>query len=269
MKVKKEDLQDFFDQYKTFLEIEATVSFIKGRDYELIKLFYYLFLEISQGSLKVGIVKKMLDEKFRQYRDENKEYSSIQFVRGYEHIEPIAIALEKGKNISESFLLFTNAIKKYKEWRKKLSQNAIKEIYLKNLIEKQKYYFQQTPNKLNEYLLDTQCSTKNFILRQSLIEFHNAMSHVNAAYWCTSDNNTNIEKASNHFKRGALDSYKAIIKDFCILAGQSPIKVIEEELKRIRISEYQTIGDDARRNQTNLYRLYDALTSRIIESIKA
>lgn len=49
MSERRKELEYFFQEYKMFLEIEAIVSFIKGRDYNLIKYFYYFFLEISQN----------------------------------------------------------------------------------------------------------------------------------------------------------------------------------------------------------------------------
>lgn len=268
---RRNELEDFFQNYKFFLESEAIVSFIKGRNYDIIKHFYHLFIKISQvpqDDDKIKQAKISLKNRLEKYKEENQRYTNICFTREHKDVTSIDIALNKGQKISQAFSLFTDAIKQYREWRKSLNQEQIKEIYLKNLYDKQKYYFNTPPHNLNQYLADTQASANNNILRQSLIEFHNAISHLNAVYWNTSDNQINTDRAANHFKRGALDSYKAIIKDFCLLAGENPMDAIIKNLKALRQCEYQSIGDDKQRDNDTLYKSYQAFTSQIIDAIK-
>lgn len=265
-----EELEYFFQEYKIFLEIEAIVSFVKGRDYDVIKCFYDFFLEISQTPSKqqdvIDVAKSKLEEKFEEYKQENENYK-ITFTRNHGNAIPISFSLNRNNKISHAFSLLAMAIKQYGEWRNGLNEKAIKEIYIKNLCDKQRYYFGNAPRDLNSHLANVEASTNNKILRQSLIEFHNGISHLNAVYWNTGDNEINTDRAANHFKRGALDSYKAIIKDFCILAGQSPMETIIDNLKILRECEYQTVGDDSQRNKDRLYKKYqDFIANKIMKS---
>lgn len=275
MSERREELEYFFQNYKTFLEIEAVASFVKGRDYDVIKHFYDFFLEISQTPSNrdaIDKAKSKLQDRFSHYREENKNYKSIDFTRNHKNVVAIDYALNKNNKISQAFSLLAKAIKQYSEWRKCLNEESIKEIYYKNLCDKQRYYFGNILEGLNGYLANSKVSNNN-ILRQSLIEFHNGISHLNATYWHTGTNidanQANTDRPANHFKRGALDSYKAIIKDFCLLAGQKPMNSIIENLKILRKREYQTIGDDKQRSQDNLYEKYQEFTTKIIESSKA
>lgn len=206
--------------------------------------------------------------KLNDYKKENENYKSIDFTRNHGNVVPLDISLNKGQNISQAFSLLTKAVKQYGYWRKCLNKEAIKEIYLKNLSDKQKYYFNNTLSDLSSSLANVEVSTNNNILRQSLIEFYNGISHLNAAYWNMGDNIINADRAANHFKRGALDSYKAIIKDFCFLAGHEPIESIVRQLSMLREVEYKTIGNDKQRNEDNLCTKYQFFTDQIIGSIK-
>lgn len=54
-----------------------------------------------------------------------------------------------------------------------------------------------------------------------------------------------IPRACNHFKRGALDLYKIIIKDFFVLHPPSyGTKEMQVKLFEIREKEYKLIGND-------------------------
>lgn len=272
---RRTELEYFFQKYKEFLKIESIVSLIKGRDYEVIKHFYHLFLEISQYPIKedeAKLARNKLECVFNKYKEENKGYQTIDFTRGHSDATSIDVALNKGAKISQAFSLLTEAIKQYSDWRKCLSKEAIQEIYLKNLSDKQKYYFNKPLDKFNQeslkqYLKNNEVANNN-ILRQSLIEFHNAISHLNAIYWNTGDNNINTDRAASHFKRGALDSHKAIIKDFYLLTGNDIDMILEKivsKLKKLRMSEYQTIGDDKKRDSSALCKGYQDFTTEIIK----
>ncbi|WP_104722219.1 hypothetical protein [Helicobacter mesocricetorum] len=105
----------------------------------------------------------------------------------------------------------------------------------------------------------------NKILKQSLIEFHNAISHLSAVYWGYGDAEKNKDRAINHFKRGALDSYKSIIKDFFIIKScksylqNQEYENIINDLKETRKEEYENISKDNRISQK-----YHELTTKII-----
>lgn len=69
-----------------------------------------------------------------------------------------------------------------------------------------------------------------------LNEFHHAMSHLCEVFLKDDARYTNLERAIPHFKRGMMDIYKTIIRDFLIL-NQDALGVKQEALK-IRELEY-------------------------------
>ena len=77
-------------------------------------------------------------------------------------------------------------------------------------------------------------------LKQSLMEFNNALSHLfNALIHKQSE--SNLLRAKIHIQRATLDFYKAIIKDLSFL------KKIDNEvdfIKQIRLKEYSKIGSE-------------------------
>ncbi|HEB9327371.1 TPA: hypothetical protein RZK18_000109 [Campylobacter coli] len=91
------------------------------------------------------------------------------------------------------------------------------------------------------------------------------MSHICIAYSLSDeDKNTdlfskNIERAINHIKRGTLDCYKIIIKDFFILMKNtdkySMIPKDKDKLLSLRINEYQNLGKDMNKILTD-YKKY-------------
>ncbi|RDU51951.1 hypothetical protein CQA49_08925 [Helicobacter sp. MIT 00-7814] len=269
--INRSPLDDFFDKYEEFLRIDAIACFY-GRDYNLIKHFYNLFLDISQeanNEVKIINSREKLENIFNQYKEHNKSCLpfEVDVSRLQGNLVPIRNALRKGYALSNAFLLLVNSIKQYETWRSKLSAEAIRVIYLKNLQDGQKYYLKEIPQEINELL--AKCSPgNNFILRQTLIEFHNAMSHLNAAYKHIGDAQTNTSRAIAHFKRGALDSYKAIIRDFCLLSGNNPLPQITKQLQKLRKHEYQSMGNDRERDKIELYKEYKQFTDLIIESIQ-
>lgn len=267
----KNELKYFFGQYREFLEIETIVSFVKGRDYNIVKYFYKLFLSISQEEVNQKEVennKNSLEGLLKQYKAENQHIQgTIIFSNRSIYISSIANSLNKGAKISQAFLLLTEAIKQYQQWRESLSKEAIQAIYLKNLQDRQKYYFKTTQENLNQYLIKEHSSTDNYILRQSLIEFYNGISHLNAAY-LGRESEINVDRAASHFIRGALDSYKAIIKDFCFLAGDNPLEQIINGIRSIRQCECKTIGEDEERRKQELYIKYKNFTKAIIDGKK-
>lgn len=264
-----DELKYFFGKYNEFLAIETIISFIKGRNYDIIKHFYELFLLISQKEInqeKVSETKDSLEKLLEHYNKENQSISQANTFDNRSHYVPfITKSLNKGAKISQAFLLLTDAIKQYQEWRKSLNKEAIQAIYLKNLQDKQRYYFKTEQESLNQYLMEGNIVVNNYILRQSLIEFYNGISHLNAAYLGIEEE-VNIDRAEKHFIRGALDSHKAIIKDFCFLVGNNPFESIIKGICSVRQCECKTIGKDEERNKQNLYHKYENFTSLIIKS---
>lgn len=244
--VKKQYLHIFFTKYLQFAKTEAVASVAKGRNYDIIKYLYSLFVEISKDKTEAQKVKEEieeLDEQLKDFEKENKDIPSISIrvstQQGYLY------TLSPNSDLSRAFQLLVTSMKKYKIWRENLSKEALKEIYKRNLLDKQRFYFKDTPEDLNKELLSQTLVARNYVLRQSLIEFYNGISHLNAAFWNTGDTEDNVKKAKHHFQRGALDSYKAIIKDFSLMLGSQNDELRQKFLKKIaniRQKEYQTIG---------------------------
>lgn len=197
------------------------------------------------------------------YKDDNKEYR-INFNKNLSSLSRVDFVKES--ELSKVFLNMVEATKQYMSWRKLLPKEAVQEIYLKNLQDRQKYYFEHELSELNNSLL-AQKVHKSYMLRQTLIEFYNAISHLSVAYYGISPSLDNIKRAKSHFQRGALDSYKAIIKDFCYLINgkEVPEKIIQE-LKGLREIECNTIGNDHARQKDEVIEGYRKSTDNILNS---
>lgn len=276
---------DFFHLYAVFLKIDSVNSFIYGRNRVLIQQFYdvYYLEAMYKGALKSKASRDEL--KTRQSELKEKEKLVRRMLAGYvrqrgKHRIRIWVnpqmsstypCIVENPNISEAFLCFVDAVEQYETWRSNLNNEQLLVIYRKNLEDRQKHYGGDECFKgFNEELLqkiDISKLTNNKMLKQTLIELHNAISHLVAAYYGRNQER-NKERAINHFKRGALDSYKAIIKDFYFLTGQKPMEPIVEDLKNLRKCEYQTIGDNKRGFQDDLYKKYQDFTTEIIKSLK-
>lgn len=72
------------------------------------------------------------------------------------------------------------------------------------------------------------------------MKFHHGMSHLCEVFLKEDGRYTNLERAIPHFKRGMMEVYKTIIRDFMIL-NKDALGIKREALK-IRELEYQTIG---------------------------
>ena len=262
----KEELDFFFERYRVFLSHESVTSLLKGREYKIIHFFYILFIEILQQSPNQEKIKKIKDYLLR-FLEDFQNNNSLNIIK----IPKLSMGIYStkiNKQLSEDFLLMVEASKQYLKWRKKLSKEAKLAIYIKNLQDRQKYYFKESLNDLNNTLMQ-QDITKSYMLRQTLIEFYNALSHLYVAYCGNGARDENIKRASAHFQRGALDSYKSIIKDFCVLAnGEDVPAAIIGQLKKLRYSECATIGNDVLRKNGDTLPLYQEITKKIIDSIK-
>lgn len=265
---------DFFQLYTVFLEIDSVESLTLGRNRSLIKSFYHFYyfesmIKKSSGDDnirdKLNQTKILLKKEFKNYMSQKNKYhikiwANPQTSSTYPHIV-------ENPNISEAFLYLVDAVEQYEKWRSKLSNEQLLVIYRKNLEDRQKYYGNDECFKgFNEELLkniDITKLTNNKMLKQTLIEFHNAISHLVAAYYGRNQDN-NKERAINHFKRGALDSYKAIIKDFYHLYNVKKAKndPPSEDMKNIRKKEYLNIGSDE-----TIFKEYKKFTDSLIANI--
>lgn len=165
------------------------------------------------------------------------------------------------QSLSLAFKELINAVEQYEKWRSLLNEEQIRTIYKKNLEDRQKYYTNESGafDELNDELIQSVKFDNNKILKQTLIEFHNAISHLVAVYYGRAQDGKNINRAINHFRRGALDSYKAIIKDFYHIRNDETYNPLND-LKDIREREYKNIGKDE-----SLCDSYKKLTDKIIK----
>jgi hypothetical protein len=203
--------REFFKVYLRFLAIDLFVSLSKdGRNEKLILSFFHVF---------IIIVSKKFTKEDKLNALENLKVSLNEYQlklqnnsNDYENIEFLFQELSKKYNLEDDFTL--NDIVN------------LESILVEFLI------------AINELQNDSEK------LKQPLIEFNNALSHIFAGYF-GSNTKKNIERARTHLHRGTLDIYKYIIQ----------IRKIRElkpkELVKFRQYEFQSIGIDVS-NETKL-----------------
>ncbi len=237
---------DFFKLYKRFLLSDSHKSLLIGRERGIIKDFFIYYLGIKSFSKKN---KKDLSKNVTLYFKKMEEIYCIKHIP-YQYKNSLSGTKAYDKDIKNSTKVLQNAVRCYIAWRKILKNEDVISIAKRNIIDRIQYYFAIQQEQI-ERLFERQNKGKEqgiVIPRQVLIEFHNAISHlIQAGEGRKGDN---IQRACNHFKRGALDLYKIIIKDFFILYPlqcQQNTKEIQDKLFKIRVREYELIGDDEAR----------------------
>lgn len=257
-----EEQASFFKLYAVLLNIDSLASFVYGRRYTLIKdfFYYYLYLVMDKKDDEQAIktAKENLIKHFREYAE---KFPTLKIFSDKQRQRSNYFCLfSNNQNLSVAFKEFVDAVEQYEKWRSLLNEEQIRTIYKKNLEDRQKYYTNEigTFDELNDELIQSVKFDNNKILKQTLIEFHNAISHLVVVYYGQSDSKKNIQRAINHFRRGALDSYKAIIKDFYHIRDNNAYNPLDD-LKNIREQEYKNIGKDV-----PLCNYYKKLTDKII-----
>jgi hypothetical protein len=154
------------------------------------------------------------------------------------------IAQRLNTDISNTFKSFYKSAKLYYKHRKNLTDDEIKKLYKKNI----KEYFNNNFKSIDteifltkiDDLIKDKTPIKEALLKQALMEFNNALSHLyNALIGRKIEDN--IPKAQTHLQRASLDFNKAIIKDLSYLSKlDDEITVI----KVLRLKEYKKIGDN-------------------------
>ncbi|EBF5823863.1 hypothetical protein FI490_03585, partial [Campylobacter coli] len=72
----------------------------------------------------------------------------------------------------------------------------------------------------------------------------------------------NIERAINHIKRGTLDCYKIIIKDYFILENSTLPIGLKNQLFNLRINEYKNLGN----NSINILEQFKKIVQEIMKT---
>ncbi len=193
---------DFFTQYCRFIskDLIATFDTRLGRNTKVISNFYRVFYLIGKKDTE----KAKKDEAIDILKKQIDNYLSDGDVNIY----------------SDMY----NSLKCN-------SKDFIKPLVLLNPL--------NTPlNDFNEAVKDFNKIFKDKLFKQGLIEFNNALAHLFAGF-STSETNLkiNVDKASTHLYRGALDYYKTIIKKKESFTHEQKEKLIE-----IRTIEIASIG---------------------------
>lgn len=279
MDIKESQLiiSNFFRNYDIFIQIDSKTSLLYGRNYEIIKEAFIFFannLVLHPKNSKEAYEK--LREKFLNYFALIEEDLDITAQRS-------SVAC-LNKKLTSSFLLFNKSqdlnfkqilseflysIKMFEEFRDKIQMEGRRTIAKNNIIERLNYYFNfQDTHAVEQIVKKVEFQNNSNIPKQVLTEFHNFMSHICMAYSLSDeDKNTdifskNIERAINHIKRGTLDCYKIIIKDFFIFTrGKEEYLIIKKDkntLFNLRINEYQNLGKNINKTTAD-YKQYASL----------
>jgi len=261
-------VKKFFTLYNTFLTVDSIASLSeKGRYRGIINQFLKYFKYLIQKDIKnidknIAITKTML----KNYISSNKDFYLEKYTSAKLTINP-NITIQVNKNINDSFQEFLNAAEIYDLHRKSLELIDITNIYKRNALDYHLTAFTREQVKEEEVLelLDTCIASKSIkkitMLKQSLMEFNNAISHINTALK-RKEPIKNFERAAQHLNRGTLDFYKSVIKELFILEKLSPTDLVE--LKEIRFNEFETIGSNKYDDRKKLYSDYKKLCKKII-----
>ena len=220
----KKEYINFFSIYKIFLETDAYQSLIKGRNRNLLLLFYENFTDI--------IFDKYNKNNFKKLASAIKKYSELEKISIFNNVT-FAEHLENRlkEDIKIAFNLFYNSIILYNIHKDKLTPKEAKLIVKKQIDD----FLDRIISNEIEYTIDYK---KNGILYQGLIEFNNALSHIFNALTKREPEN-NFQRAISHLHRGTLDILKTIIKDLILLDKINPT-----EIKALRKNEYLKIGNE-------------------------
>ena len=170
--------------------------------------------------------------------------------------------------MTQTIKAYIEAASLYQEHKNKLTEEHLKEIYLKKVSEYYDRHFtdlsrrEQLIEYITQNILPHVKIEKDLVLKQALMEVNNALSHLNSAMNGVNSTEDNIKKANTHIQRAVLDCYKAIIKDltFLNLVDNSFLK----ELKKLRELEYSEIGSDKTSNRINIANEYKKVVFKIL-----
>lgn len=252
----------FFEIYDLFLTIDSIASVSEiGRNRELVGLFLIYFTSIVKNSENQisDIIKhkSAVKEELKAYIKSNA-YIKKDCLIGERSAYHVDITQKINHDLSKALNAFLKASKLYRQHRAKLANQEIIELYKRNALD---YYLtafgtedqEKFKNLLDEYT-DSKIIKKITMYKQALMEFNNAISHINSAFK-KSSTEKNIERAEQHLNRGALDFYKSIIKELFILNKIDNTNI--EELKELRCSEFNSIGEDRYKLAIQYKSLYD------------
>ncbi|EAH7554461.1 hypothetical protein G4T00_000755 [Campylobacter jejuni] len=258
----------FYTTYDIFAQVDTILSLTKhGKKSELIKMVMIFYLKILSSKKSSNEQKITAFESIREKLEEYIIQCEKKYKRNFSSDLPKAqINNKKFIECGVSVKNFSDALINFIRFRQSLSEEKIKTIAKINLKNRVKYYFDFNDDNFISEIVDKFYNKNGSfnIPKQALIEFHNFMSHICAAY--KSQNievqNKNIERAKNHLYRGTLDIYKIIIKDYIISSNE----IINERhirvLFNLRLKEYRSLGKN--NFQINILKYFKKIGEEIV-----
>ncbi|HEB7538824.1 TPA: hypothetical protein SB591_001118 [Campylobacter coli] len=221
---------EYYILYCQFLQIDKE-SLFYGRNYELVFCFLLYYRALLNKNNTQKIVAKIINVIRCQDRlPEKVHYREKIICMDNQH-------RDLSQTLSSCIAEFYNSIDLYNTFRKNIGFENRKKIAIEMLNRASEHYgfFGLSRGGITYKEEKISC-----VPIQALDEFHHGMSHLCAVFLKEDGRYTNLERAIPHFKRGMMEVYKTIIRDFMIL-NKDALGVKQEALK-IRELEYQTIG---------------------------
>lgn len=257
----------FFVLYDFFIQVDIKLSLTKhGKELEFIKkamIFYISSLTNAKHS------KEQKEKKFLDFYN-NLETYIIRCEKKYNfsvisNIPKFQFLKQNNHQHDKILKQYSEAIVSFINFRNSLNTQQKMEIAKKNILNRLRYYFNFKDKSLIDSLMQKVFINEALnIPKQALIEFHNFMSHL-CAFYNNPQEDKNRERAVNHLYRGALDIYKIIIKDYCIIYTLDlDNENILKHLFNIRDKEYKNLGKKSLDNT----QIIDEYKNFIINNVK-
>ncbi|HEB9319417.1 TPA: hypothetical protein RZK22_000246 [Campylobacter coli] len=243
----------FFTLYDYFIQFDLKLSLVHGRQYS----FYKEMLLFCVTVLMNDYVEEADKEaKFIEFRPKIVKFileNSKKYDISCQYSSTIAFNKKLNnflQNDNKVYLdEFLKSIQFFLQFRQKIQKDGRKVIAKENISRRMFYYFDfKEKDVIDGIINNIDFGNVGNIPKQALIEFNNFMSHVCAACSLSNEDENidifskNIERAINHIKRGTLDCYKIIIKDYFMLEYSVLPMDIKNRLFNLRISEYKNLG---------------------------
>lgn len=256
----QQHFNDFFRLYEQFLLVDSIVSILSdGRDRDIVVRFLLYFTDIvNKKESEILNHKEQVKKILKGYIVQNDLIANRCNFFNLSHYHISVVSQRINNDLNNSFKAFLKASKLYEIHRQKLTQQEIISVYKRNALD---YYLtafgveaqDEFKASLESYTASKQVNGVR-LLKQSLMEFNNAISHLYSG-WKKSSIDKNIERAQHHLNRGALDFYKSIIKELSMLNKINTSNL--DELKNLRCLEYNSIGEERHKGTVKPLSLYD------------
>lgn len=226
----EELVKKFFKIYCKFFKADVYVSLLYGREYKTI----YAFMKVYNDSvLDTNISGADSHEKLDELSDIVDEYID---------------------NIKTNFSFFDEK-EDYFDCECNFDNLGFERLYafMSNTTDIYEA-FAKSYNQLSKYEDAT-------MLHGLLIEYNNFLSHV-IKYFCNENDSSNLDRATAHLYRGAIDGYKEIIDDEKLLI--LPNGVLFSEFIEIRNDEVNLIGKKTSNDKIIIIDKYSTLCDGIL-----